>query len=136
MTTVAVCVGNRGEMLFGGRRVSRDALLLDDLVRDLRGRLICRPFSERYLVGAGLTPTVADDPFAIATAEDLVFFEEPPLAPHLPQVGRIIRYDFDTAYPIDVTLDVDPLAVGFHLAARHEFAGKAHQNIICEVFER
>ena len=114
MTTVAVCVGNRGEMLFGGRRVSRDALLLDDLVRDLRGRLICRPFSERYLVGAGLTPTVADDPF----------------------VGRIIRYDFDTAYPIDVTLDVDPLAVGFHLAARHEFAGKAHQNIICEVFER
>lgn len=136
MTTVAVCVGSRGEMLFGGRRVSRDALLLADLASTLGGRLLCRPFSEKYLLGAGLSPTVCDDPFAVAEDGDTVFFEEPPLAPHLAGIGRILRYDFDTAYPIDVTLDVDPLAAGFHLVSRRELVGKAHKTIICEVFEK
>ena len=136
MTTVAICVGSRGEMLFGGRRVSRDALLLADLMRLLRGRLLCRPFSEKYLSGAGLTPVVSDDPFQIAGEDDIVFWEEPPLAPHLKNIKRVIRYDFDTTYPIDQTLDIDPFAAGYLLTERREFAGKAHKNIICEVFEK
>ena len=134
MTTAVVCVGSRGEMLFGGRRVSRDALLLADLAAHLTGRLFCTPFSEKYLRGAGLDPTVTDDPFAVAGDRDAVFFEVPPLAPHLAAIGRIVRYDFDTTYPIDVTLDVDPIAAGYHLTERREFIGKAHKNIICEVF--
>ena len=136
MTTAVVCVGSRGEMLFGGRRVSRDGLLLADLAAHLTGRLFAYSFSEKYLRGAGLDPTITDDPFAVAGEGDAVFFEVPPLAPHLASIGRIVRYNFDTAYPIDVTLDIDPVAAGYRLIERREFIGKAHKNIICEVFTK
>ena len=136
MTTAVICVGRRGEMLFGGRRVSRDALLLADLAAHLEGRLFAFPFSEKYLRGAGIDPVISDDPFAIAGEGDAVFFEVPPLAPHLARIGQIVRYNFDTVYPIDATLDVDPVAAGYRLTERREFVGKAHENIICEVFTK
>ena len=134
--TVVICTGIRGEMLFGGRRVSRDAVILADMTAGLAGRLYCTPFSEKYLAGAGLAPTVCDAPWEEAGEGDLVFLECPPIAPILPHVDRLIRYSFEETYPQDVVLDFTPAEAGFRLASQRELVGKAHKKLICEVYER
>lgn len=133
--TVIVCIGSRGEMLFSGRRVSRDAHILADIAK-MEGRLVAAPFSEKYLVGAGLTVTVMDAPLANARADDILFIEEPPLAPHGDRIDRMIVYNFGEAYPLDKTLDITPEGIGLHTVEVTEFAGKAHKLIKKEIFER
>ena len=133
--TVIVCVGSRGEMLFSGRRVSRDAHILADIAK-IEGRLVAAPFSEKYLAGAGLTFTVVDEPMANAKADDVLFIEIPPLAPYKEKIDRLIVYDFGETYPLDKTLDITPAAIGLHSVEVTEFAGKAHKLIKKEIFER
>jgi hypothetical protein len=132
--TVIVCIGSRGEMLFGGRRVSRDANVLADIAS--LGHIVASPFSEKYLAGAGLDFTVMDAPLENAGREDILFIEEPPLAPHKDRIDRMIVYDFGEVYPLDVTLDITPTDLGLHAVSVTEFAGKAHKLIKKEIFER
>ena len=132
--TVIVCIGSRGEMLFAGRRVSRDAHVLAD-IRTL-GRIVAAPFSEKYLAGAGLDFTVMDAPLKNAGKDDILFIEEPPLAPYGDRIERMIVYNFGATYPLDVTLDVTPGELGLHSVSITEFAGKAHKLITKEIFER
>ena len=134
--TVTVCTGIRGEMLFMGKRVSRDAAILADMTAGLAGRVICTPFSEKYLRSAGITPTVTEAPEAIAAEGDVCFLECPPISPLLPHIKRLIRYSFEETYPLDVTLDFTPTEAGYRLISRREFPGKAHKTIICEVYEK
>ena len=132
--TVIVCIGSRGEMLFGGRRVSRDALILADIAT--LGQIVASPFSEKYLAGAGLDFTIMEAPLANAGAGDILFIEEPPIAPYRDKIDRMIVYDFGATYPLDVTLDITPAEIGLHSVAVTEFEGKAHKNIKKEIFER
>ena len=67
---------------------------------------------------------------------DILFIEEPPLAPYKDRVDRMIVYDFGETYPLDVTLDITPAAIGLHSVSVTEFAGKAHKIIKKEIFER
>ena len=132
--TVIVCIGSRGEMLFGGRRVSRDGQILADIAP--LGKIVAAPFSEKYLKGAGLDFTVMADPLTNADKSATVFIEEPPLAPHKDRIDRMIVYDFGEVYPLDVTLDITPADLGLHSVSVTEFAGKAHKLIKKEIFER
>lgn len=133
--TVIVCTGNRGGMLFLGRRVSRDRAILSDIA-SLEGRLLCHPFSEKYLRGAGLDPVVDEALLEHAKAGDLCFIESLPLLPHAARIDRLIRYTFDKRYPFDFSLDLDPAAAGLRLTATEEFKGHAHDTIKKEIFER
>ena len=132
--TVILCIGSRGEMLFGGRRVSRDAHILADIAT--LGKIVASPFSEKYLAGAGLDVSILDRPLQNADEGDILFIEEPPLAPYKDRVDRMIVYDFGETYPLDVTLDITPAAIGLHSVSVTEFAGKAHKIIKKEIFER
>ena len=132
--TVILCIGSRGEMLFGGRRVSRDAHILADIAT--LGKIVASPFSEKYLASAGLDVSVIDRPLQNADKGDILFIEEPPLAPYKDRIDRMIVYDFGETYPLDVTLDITPAAIGLHSVSVTEFAGKAHKIIKKEIFER
>lgn len=135
--TVVLCTDTRGGMLFAGRRQSRDRVMLADLAALVgEGRLFCRPFSEKLLTGAGLTPTVTEDCLGIAGPIDTVFVERPPIAPHLDRISRLVIYSWGEAYPYDVALDVDPTKAGFRLTDTAEFAGHSHTLIKKEVFAR
>jgi hypothetical protein len=133
--TVIVCTGSRGGMLFLGRRVSRDRKILSDIAT-LGGRLLCHPFSEKYLRGAGLAPEVDEALLLHAERDDLCFIETLPLAPHAARIDRLIRYSFETRYPFDVSLDLDPVAAGLRLVKTEEIVGHSHQSIIKETYER
>ena len=133
--TVIVCTESRGGMLFLGRRVGRDREILSDIAT-LGGRLLCHPFSEKYLRGAGLTPEVDEALLANAEEDDLCFIESLPLAPYAARIDRLIRYTFHSRYPFDFSLDLDPVAAGLHRTATVEFKGHAHDTITKETYER
>ena len=133
--TVIVCIGSRGEMLFGGRRVSRDAHILSDIESTV-GHFIAAPFSEKYLAAAGLSFTVLDRPLENAKDDDILLIEEPPLAPYRDRIDRMIVYNFKETYPLDKTLDISPTELGLHSVSITEFEGKAHKLITKEIFER
>lgn len=133
--TVIVCTGARGGMLFLGRRVSRDREIIADIA-SLKGRLLCHPFSEKYLRTTPLTFTVSDRLLEEAAPQDLCFVEHLPLRPHLKEIDRLIIYNFGEAYPYDLSLDIDPRAEGFHLAEACEIVGHSHKIITKEVYER
>ncbi len=132
--TVAVATDMRGGMLFLGRRVSRDRALIADLARLQEGRLLCHPFSERYLVSMGLSPVVCEDPLDSAREDDTCFIEGLPLLPHIARIARLIVYRFDKVYPFDVSLDINPHAPPFHLSEAQELPGYAHKTLIREVY--
>ena len=132
--TVVVATDMRGGMLFLGRRVSRDRALIADLARLQSGRLLCHPFSERYLISMGLSPIVCEDPLGSAREDDTCFIEGLPLSPHVPSITRLIVYRFDKVYPSDVSLDIDPHAPPFRLAETRELPGYAHKTLSREVY--
>ncbi len=135
--TVVVCTDNRGGMLFAGRRTSRDRVMLADLGALLCGRrLLCHPYSEKLLSGAGLSPTVREDCLDIAAAEDVVFVETLPLLPYRDRIARLVLYSWGEAYPYDTRLDLVPGEAGYRLVDTAELRGYSHDRIIREVFEK
>ena len=132
--TVILCIGSRGEMLFGGRRVSRDSHILADVAT--LGEIVASPLSEKYLKGVGIDFTVMDEPLKNADINATVFIEEPQIAPYKDRIDRVIVYDFGGVYPLDVTLDITPADLGLHSVSVTEFEGKAHKLIKKEIFER
>lgn len=133
--TVIVCTESRGGMLFLGRRVGRDRRILADIA-EMEGRLLCHPFSEKYLGSAGLAPEVDAALLDRAGEGDICFIESLPLAPHASRIDRLIRYSFGTRYPYDLALDLDPIAAGLRLVSTLEFPGHAHNIITKEIYER
>ena len=133
--TVVVCTDSRGGMLFMGRRVSRDREMIRDLMT-LTPSVLCRPFSEKYLATTPLPYRVTEDPLAVAEGEDFCFIEEPPLAPYLDRIDRLIVYSWGVAYPFDRALDVDPCGGLFHRTDLYELVGHSHKTITREIFEK
>ena len=135
--TVVVCTDTRGGMLFAGRRQSRDRVMLADLGTLLKGgRLLCHPYSEKLLTGAGLAPTVREDCLQTAGAGDVVFVENLPLLPYRERIARLIVYSWGEAYPYDTRLDLDPRAEGYRLTDTTELIGYSHKCITREVFQK
>lgn len=133
--TVVVCTDERGGMLFMGRRVSRDKVIMAD-VAALGGRLVCHPFSEKYLRTLPYPFTVSDTLLEDGGTEDVCFIESLPLRAHLSRIDRLIRYSFGERYPYDTALDVDPVAEGFRLTDRTELVGHSHTCITKEVYQK
>lgn len=133
--TVVVCTDSRGGMLFMGRRVSRDREMIRDLMT-LTPSVLCQPRSEKYLATTKLSFRVEEDPLGVAKEEDFCFIEEPPLAPYLDRIDRLIVYSWGVAYPFDRALDIDPRGGLFRRTDCCEFVGHSHTLIKREIFEK
>lgn len=128
--TLYICLDDRGGLLFNGRRLSRDAVLLADIIADA-GEVYIDAFSEKLLTGAGI-------PFVLAGEElppDAHFFLEnrDPEA-LLPLAKKLVLYRWNRHYPSDVRWEGNPGDFGFTLAETSEFPGKSHERITKEVY--
>lgn len=135
--TIAVCVDNRGGMLFNGRRLSRDRELVADLLA-LAGDAPVRaaPFSAALFNGARKRVDVGDDFLDAAGAGDVCFVENVAAAPYMDRVERFVIYRWNRDYPSDTRLDVQPEEYGLNLAESRDFAGSSHKIITREVYVR
>ena len=133
---VAVCVDDRGGMLFNRRRQSQDRLLREDLLREAAGRpLWLSPYSLRQFDAPPPENLRAEEDFLDrAGAGELCFVEDRDLEPWSGKIEAVIRYCWNRSYPAQLFFTL-PLE-GWTLERREEFPGSSHEKITKEVYRR
>ena len=133
--TVIFFLDDKKGMLFNNRRLSRDEEVLNDIRTYLQGELYITGFSEKYLAASGLPYKVipALDNF---NNDNYYLIENVSVKEHIDKIDRIIIYWWNRTYPSDMRLDFEPADYGFKSKSIYEFAGKSHEKITREIFER
>ena len=131
----AICIDDQGGMLFNNRRQSRDRLLLANLLEAAKDKpLFIHPYSAPLFGDAEVT--VSEDPLADCPDGGVCFLEKNQPAPHIYDIGVLILYKWNTVYPCDVRLDLDPRRAGFVLREKSDFVGSSHDRITKEVYKK
>lgn len=136
MTTVIFCLDDSKGMLFNHRRLSRDAMVFEDIKTYLAGSLLINAFSEKLVAASRLPYEIIEKFTTPCDSEVTYFIENVSVKEYLDKIDRIILYWWNRKYPSDVKLDFEPVECGFKLYATQEFVGKSHEKITREVWEK
>ena len=128
--TVFICLDDRGGMTFLGKRLSRDAAVIADVLAFSDGKLSVHPYSLPLFGGAA---EAREDYLNVG---ENCFVEREELKPHLGRITRLVVYRWNRHYPSDRVPDIDPAAEGFVLKETSDFPGTSHEKITREVYEK
>ena len=132
---IIACIDSFGGLLFGGRRQSRDRVLIDDLMKYIGDcSLIISPFSAPLFVGRDVK--ISKKPLSAARAGDYIFIEDIDVSEALSSVSEIVLYKWNKSYPRDTLLGFEPSKCGFSLCESVDFVGSSHEKITREVYRR
>ena len=134
--TVAVCLDDEKGMMFGGRRQSRDRVLIADFVNAAEGRTIFIGEYSQLLFREYLGVAVCENPMEECSDGGVCFVEALPLVPHLQDIHTLILYHWNRLYPADRYFDVEPEKNGFSLVSVSEFEGSSHERITKEIYRK
>lgn len=126
-----VCVDNDNGILFGGKRQSRDRVLIEDLFKLSEGtKLYASTFSKVLFEN---TSCILDDNY-LSIAEDgaYCFTEKDDLSKY--SFDKIVIYYWNRDYPADKHLKVD--LNSFKEVSSIDFEGYSHDKITRKVFEK
>ncbi|MBP3315973.1 MAG: ribonuclease Z [Clostridia bacterium] len=134
---VIVCLDNNGGMMFNNRRQSKDRVLNADVLRMTeRSRLCIAPFSLKLFENSGANLVCDENFLERAEDTDYCFVENKALAPYVDRIEELVVYYWNRFYPTDVSVDIDPHALGFKCVSIEEFEGSSHEKITKEIFRR
>ncbi len=132
------CIDDRGGLLFHGRRLSRDRVLCQDVLRTCAGPPVDGPrLPLPLLLPAGRPLQLHPDLGGLSRPGrpgEFCFLEDRPIRPFLDRVESMVLYHWNRRYPADLFLDLDPAALGWSLLGREEFPGSSHKKITKEVY--
>lgn len=132
---LTACIDDRGGMLFNKRRLSRDRLLLQNLLEEAAGRAVwMNAYSRKLFVPPPENLRCAEDFPRRAGPGELCFFENLDPAPWVEKAEEIVLYHWNRVYPSDLRFAMPP--GGWTLFRREEFPGSSHERITKEVFVR
>jgi len=134
--TVIFCLDDNRGMLFNNRRLSRDAMVFEDIKTYLKGALQINEFSEKLVASSGINYELFKNFVTKPDFETIYYIENISVKEHLDKIDRIIVYWWNRKYPSDVVLDFDPNEFGYNSTSIYEFSGKSHEKITREIFER
>jgi len=126
-----VCVDDRNGMLFHNRRLSRDRLLCEDIIRCC-GMLWVKPEAAALFADHTDCIHVAEDCLRRAGSGEFCFVEDDPLEDISPE--GLILYRWNRRYPADVHLAFSPEEHGMTLLSREDFPGSTHPRITREIW--
>ncbi len=126
---IIVCLDDKGGMLFNKRRQSKDRAVLEDIKTLPYKCIAIDAFSEKLFADS----TAA---YRVGKEGDALFVENRSVKELIGDCGRIVIYKWNRVYPSDFTFDVDLSHEGFILASTKDFAGKSHEKITREIYER
>lgn len=128
-----VCLEDRNGMLFGSRRVSRDAAQQQDLLNWIGDRkLWMNDYSAPLFAGADIA--IEEDFLHLAGPGEVCFVENQPLRPVEDRIEALVVYRWNRSYPATMKLDLD---LGtYALKETVEFPGNSHETITREIYER
>ena len=134
--TVIFCLDENKGMLFNDRRLSRDAMVFEDIKTYLTGTLKINSFSEKLVAASGINYEILKNFVTNSDLESFYYIENISVKENLDKIDRIIVYWWNRKYPSDTKLDFDPLECGYKSTSVYEFVGKSHEKITREIFER
>ena len=134
--TVIVCLDNSNVMMFNHRRQSRDANVVNDILKTINGAsLLIAPYSEPLFSQAECSVSVSDSFLVDAGAEDYCFVENTSIAEFKEKISKMIIYKWNRDYPADFFFDID-YANDYRLETTLDFGGTSHEKITKEVYVR
>lgn len=134
--TVIFCLDENKGMLFNNRRLSRDAMVFEDIQTYLTGTLKINSFSEKLVSASGVNYEIFNNFVTNPDSDSFYYIENISVKENLNKINRIIVYWWNRKYPSDTKLDFDPLECGYKSTSVYEFVGKSHEKITREIFER
>ena len=133
--TAIVCIEDRGGMTFMRRRLSKDRILTEDIVKTVGdGILYISDFSETLFAKSDISVMSVSNPLDSAEAGDYAFIENIGLKENLEKIKVLIIYKWNRKYPFDFSLDVEPEKCGFSLKESYDFKGSSHDKITKEIY--
>lgn len=134
--TVIVCLDNANGMMFNHRRQSRDANVVNDILKTIKGTsLLIAPYSEPLFSQAECSVSVSDSFLVYAGAEDYCFVENTSVAEFKEKISKLVIYKWNRDYPADFYFDID-YANDYKLETTLDFVGTSHEKITKEVYVR
>lgn len=131
---VALCTDKRGCMLFGGKRVSSDRLMIKDLCDSTEGKIYISEYSLPLFKDYTGRIAVCVSPIDEAEEGGTVFTESPYLKKYGSEIEELTVYNWNRIYPYDEALDID---LGeFKLISVREFQGHSHEKITKGIYRK
>lgn len=135
---VAVCVDDKGGMMFNHRRQSQDRILRADLLAMAGEKsLWLNEYSAKQFQPEDQEKlTIAEDFLSQASEGELCLVEDQPLAPWLDKLEEVVVYHWNRAYPADQHLDLALTEPDWNMVECCEFAGSSHEKITKEIYRK
>lgn len=129
-----ICIDDNGGMLFNNRRLSRDRILIEDLIKTVNGkRLFIEPFSVVLFKENEKDVIITENSLSRADEDDYCFVENKNIFDYINKVKGLIIYKWNRKYPSDFKFDFRLLSA-FKLKEVSEFVGYSHEKITKEVY--
>ena len=117
-------------LLFNNRRVSRDKLLIEDVIKETKDRTL---YINEFSTDLFEDNIIIDDEFLIKAKEDeYCFVENVLLKSYEDKIQSLIVYKWNRDYPSDFKLDIDISM--WKLIRQEEFSGNSHLVITKEEY--
>ncbi len=130
--TVAICLCDRGGMLFNNRRQSKDRNQILDLLSLASGeKIYINAFSEKLFSDSGANFEVVENPLE---SGGFAFVENLHISPYIDRINKLIIYRWNRRYPADFSVDISPSDAGMSLSESVDFEGYSHEKITREVW--
>ena len=134
--TVAICIDERGGMLFNHRRQTSDVQIIDDMVERFgeNGVFIKDFYAKLFQKYENVT--VSSFPISECSENALCFIENPEILNITDDVERIVVYNWCKSYPADEYFTLDLIDIGFIRISKEKFSTEYRQKVTREVFKR
>ncbi len=130
-----LCIEEEGGILFHQRRVSRDRLLIDWIMKKIgKKSLWMKEYSKALF--ADYPVKIAEDYLAQAGEEDYCFIEDGAYLEYLDKMTELLLCRWKRHYPSDLKFQESILAEGWQLEAVYEVKGSSHESIAVEEWKK
>ncbi len=131
---IIVCLDDIGGMMFNNRRLSRDQLLIENLVEMVGfNRLFMSEYSALLFKECGDIQIIVDENYLeLAKEDDFCFVEREALISYAHQIQKIILYKWNRRYPATSFFDVQ--LENWDVCENIDFVGNSHEKITKETY--
>lgn len=131
-----ICIDDGYGILFNNRRVSKDKILIQWIVKYVDGRSIwMRPYSKELFDGYS-NIQVSDNYLDEANSDDYCFVEDNKISDYIGKIDNILLCKWNRRYPSDVKFQKSLLDSGWSMSVIAEFNGTSHEKITVEGWKK
>ena len=129
---IIVCIDERGGMLFHQRRVSRDQVVILDIVNSIQEKIYMNEYSQKMFYEYGIDKNI--EIFTEISKDGCYFIENQYLQPYVHNIEKLVVYCWNRHYPSDFKLDIDLSSSRWMKISDEDLQGKSHEKITKSIY--